>query len=90
MRYKLGKMPFLSRTAELGQNQNQQLLYLRHTFATLMEKNEFALFDALAYGYNVWFMMLQDAFELIRLNYKDWTIIVQVTEFQYIIEMRRK
>lgn len=89
MRYKINKTPLLFRMEELRQSQSQRLLYLRHTISILLNENEFALFDTLAQGYHIYFMMLNKAFELIRLNYKDWLVIVQSAEHQYVIEIRK-
>lgn len=90
MRYKMRKPALLSRMGELGQNQLQQICYLRHNISYLMFGEDFKLFDIVAQGYNIYHMMLQDAFELLRLKYSDYLIIVQRTQYEFIIEIRKK
>ena len=90
MRYKMNKHALLSRMKELGQNQSQQLCYLRHNISCLMSDKYFEIFDIVAQGYVVYYMLLQDAFELLRLKYSDYLIIVQRTQYEFIIEIRKK
>lgn len=90
MRYKIAKPALLARMSELGQNSRQQICYLRHTIAVLMEKEDFINFDALAKGTNIYYLILCASFELIRFNFEDYLIIVQVTTHEIIIETRKK
>ena len=90
MRYKFNKSGLLSRMRELDQNQHQRILYLRYNISVLFDEFSFKLFDIVAQTYNLYYMMLNEAFELIRLNYQDYLIIVQSTEHHYSIEIRKK
>lgn len=89
MRYKMRKYALLSRMRELGQNQMQQIFYLSHNIACLMSAEDWKLFDIVAQGYNIYHMMMQEAFELLRLRYSDYIIIVQRTQYEFIIEVRK-
>lgn len=89
MRYKMNKHALLSRMGELGQNQAQRLQYLRHNISCLMSKEHFQIFDIVAQGYVIYYMILQEAFELIRLKYSDYLVIVQSTEHQYIFQITK-
>ena len=90
MRYKLNKHALLRKTAEYGQTIEQRIAYLQYNLSVLMEKKHFLLFNSLAHGYNIYYMLLNEAFRLLRLNYSDYFIIVQSTEYEYIIEIRKK
>lgn len=74
---------------ELGQNQSQQICYLRHNISCLLTIEHFNLFDCVAQGYVIYNMMLQSAFEMIRLKYSDYLIIVQRAQYEFIIEIRK-
>lgn len=89
MRYKINKPALLSRMGELGQNQIQQICYLRHNISCLMSVENWRLFDCVALGYNIYYMMLQGAFELLRLKFNDYLVIVQSTQYEFIIEIRK-
>ena len=90
MRYKIAKPALLSRMRELGQDNRQRILYLRHTISTLISEKEFRLFDLWAKTCNVYWFMLDEAFNLIRYSYDDYLIIVQSSQFDYVIEIRKK
>lgn len=90
MRYKIAKPALLARMSELGQDNRQRVLYLRHTIATLMTDKEWKLFNIWASSCNVYWFMLDSAFEIIRYSYSDYLIIVQSTQYEYTIEIRKK
>lgn len=90
MRYKMQKHALLSHMGELEQNQAQRVNFLRHNISCLMSVEHFALFDCVAQGYAIYNMLLQDCFELLRLQYSDYLIVVQRTNYQFIIEIRKK
>lgn len=89
MRYKLGKNALFSRMSEYGQNNEQQIKYLRHSLSVLMENNDFVKFDYIAKAYQIYYMLLNLVFELLRLKYYDYLIIVQSTKYEIIIEIRK-
>ena len=89
MRYKINKPALLSRMEELEQNQLQKICYLRHNISCLMSVEHWRLFDCVALGYSIYYMMLQSAFELLRLKYSDYLVIVQSTQYEFIIEIRK-
>ena len=80
----------LRKMAEYDQNMIQRINYLRHNIRTLLETNVEKLFDTFAMVYSVYYMMLQDEFDLIRFNYNDFLIIVQNTDNYWVIEIRQK
>lgn len=86
----MNKHALLSRMGELGQNQLQRFCYLKHNISCLMSEEHWKLFNCVAYGYNIYSMLLQEAFELIRLKFSDYLIIVQRTEYEFIIEIRKQ
>ena len=90
MRTRINKPALLRKMAEYGQNIEQRIKYLRHNISTLMSIEEFRLFDLWASSYNVYLMMLDENFELIRFNYLDYLIIVQSSQFDFVIEIRKK
>lgn len=90
MRYKINKHAILRKMAEYGQTIEQKIAYLQYNLSVEMEKKHFLLFNSLAHGYNIYYMLLNEAFGLLRLNYNDYFIIVQSTEHEYIIEIRKK
>lgn len=89
MRYKINKHALLSRMGEFGQNQAQRMQYLRYNISCLMSKQHWQLFDCVGCGYGIYYMLLQEAFELLRLKYSDYLIIVQSTEHQYIFQITK-
>lgn len=90
MRYRIYKPTLLGKMAEYGQTIEQRVAYLQHNISVLMGKEDFNVFNSLAHGYNIYYMLLNEAFELLRLNYSDYLIIVQSTNHQYIFEIREK
>ena len=90
MRYKINKPALLRRMAEYGQTIEQKIAYLQYNVSVLMEQNHFKVFNSLAHGFNIYYMLLNEAFELLRLNYSDYLIIVQSSTHEIIIEIREK
>ena len=90
MRYKINKPALLARMSEYGQTIEQRIAYLQHNIAVLLEQEHFNVFNSLAHGFNIYYMLLNEAFELLRLNYSDYLIIVQSTTHEIIIEIREK
>ena len=89
MRYKINKPALLRKMAEYGQTIEQKIAYLQYNLSVEMEKTDFLLFNSLAHGYNIYYMLLNEAFGLLRLNYSDYFIIVQSTNYQIIIEIKK-
>lgn len=89
MRYKIARPPLVAKMELYGQTIESRVAYLQHTIAVLMSKEHFRVFNALSIGYNIYFMLLNDAFELLRLRYADYLIIVQATPFQYSIQISK-
>ena len=90
MRYKINKPALLRRMAEYGQTIEQRIAYLQHNISVIMNKEHFLVFNSLAHGFNIYYMLLNEAFGLLRLNYSDYFIIVQSTELVIEIEIRKK
>lgn len=90
MRYKINKPALLRKMAEYGQTIEQRIAYMQHNISVLMSKEHFRVFNNLAHGYNIYYMLLNEAFELLRLNYSDYLIIVQSSGHEYIFEIRKK
>ena len=90
MRYKINKQALLRKMAEYGQTIEQRIAYLQHNIAVLVNNEDFRVFKSLANGFNIYYMMLNEAFELLRLNYSDYLVIVQSTTHEFIIEIRKK
>ena len=90
MRYKINKPALLRRMAEYGQTIEQRIAYLQHNIAVLVSEEDFRIFNSLAHGFNIYYMLLNEAFGLLRLNYSDYLIIVQSTEHEITIEIRKK
>lgn len=90
MRYKINKHTLLRKMAEYGQTIEQRIAYLQHNISVLLEKEHFRVFNSLAHGFNIYYMLLNEAFGLLRLNYSDYLIIVQSTEYEITIEIRKK
>ncbi len=90
MRYKCNKHALLCKMAEYGQTIEGKIAYLQHNTSVLMSKEDFKVFNSLAHGFNIYYMMLNEAFELLRLNYMDYLIIVQSSPFEYTFEIRKK
>lgn len=89
MRYKINKSALLSRMGELGQNKVQRVCFFRHNLSVLMNVHEWSLFDSVALGYGLYYMLLEDSFDLIRLKYSDYIVIAQSTHYEYIVELRK-
>ena len=85
----MNKFGILRKMAEYDQNTTQRVSYLRHNIRTLLDKNVEKLFDIWAVAHNIYYMMLQDEFDLIRYKYQDYMIIVQNTNYEWVIEMRK-
>ena len=86
----MNKHALLHKMAEYGQTIEQRIAYLQYNISLLMEKEDFQAFNALALGFNIYYMLLNQAFELLRINYSDYLIIVQSTTHEFIIEIRKK
>lgn len=89
-RYKINRPALLSRMKEYGQTIEQRVAYLQHQISVLMSNEHYQVFNSSARGYLIYYMLLNDAFELLRLNYCDYMIIVQSTMHEIIIEIREK
>lgn len=90
MRYKINKPALLRRMAEYGQTIEQKIAYLQHNIAVLISQEDFRIFNSLAHGYNIYYLLLNEAFELLRLNYMDYLVIVQKDTHFINIEIRKK
>ena len=91
MREKFNKLALLTQIKESDRNKEQQINYLRHCISVRFEKKWFELFDIVARAYNLYYLMIfSEAFELIRLNFHEYTIILQKDTFNYTIEIREK
>ena len=72
-------------------NRDQAIKYLRHVISVRIDTAHFELFDIVARAYNLYYLMIfAEAFELIRLNFHEYTIIVQKDPFNYTIEIKEK
>lgn len=72
-------------------NREQAVKYLRHVISVRIDTMHFELFDIVARAYNLYYLMIfAEAFELIRLNFHEYTIIVQKNPYQIIIEIKKK
>ena len=89
MRYKFNKPTLLRKMAEYGQTIEQKVAYLQHTIAVQTSKEHFKVFNSLAHGYNLYYMLLNEAFELIRFKYSDYLVIVQKDTHYITIEIRK-
>ena len=72
-------------------NREQAIKYMRHVISVRIDTKHFELFDIVARAYNLYYLMIfAEAFELIRLNFHEYTIIVQKNPYQIIIEIKKK
>lgn len=91
MRYKFSKIPLFERMEEWKQSNEQQQKYLRYVMSVRMSKKHFELFDLIAKSYNLYHLLINSAaFELLRLNFQEYIIILQKTTFEIIVEIRCK
>lgn len=72
-------------------NREQAIKYMRHVISVRIDTMYFELFDIVARAYNLYYLMIfAEAFEIIRLNFHEYTIIVQKNPYQIIIEIKKK
>ena len=91
MRTKFHRIALLTQVQEMNRNREQQIKFFRHCISVRLEKKWFELFDIVARAYNLYYLMIfSEAFELIRLNFHEYIIIVQKDPFNYIIEIKEK
>lgn len=91
MRTKFNKFSIFGTMSKNNMNREQSIKYLRHVISVDIDKAHFELFDIVARAYNLYYLIIfAEAFEVIRLNFHEYTIVVQKTPFQIIIEIRKK
>lgn len=72
-------------------NREQAIKYLRHVISVRIDTKHFELFDIVARAYNLYYMLIfSEAFELLRLNFHEYTIIVQKDSFNITIQIQKK
>lgn len=81
MTYKINKFKFQDILCD-------KLDLLRNELKSKMSSKYFLVFDICAKSYHIYEMLANSAFSLLRLDYYDYTIIVQQTHFEYRIEIR--
>ena len=91
MRAKFNKFSIFGTTSKNSIKREQAVKYLRHVISVRIDTMHFELFDIVARAYNLYYLMIfAEAFELIRLNFHEYTIIVQKNPYQIIIEIKKK
>lgn len=91
MRAKFNKFSIFGTMSKNSMNREQAIKYLRHVISVRIDTAHFELFDIVARAYNLYYLMIfAEAFELIRLNFHEYTIIVQKDVYNITIEIKRK
>lgn len=91
MRAKFNKFSIFGTMSKNSMSREQAIKYMRHVVSVRIDKMHFELFDIVARAYNLYYLMIfAEAFEIIRLNFHEYTIIVQKNLYQIIIEIKKK